>query len=179
MTIEDRDPSSRGEKTQSGVAEADRILTDSEAPSEPVVKSGLDAHQEANLTPEEIKAEKKLRLKIDFIILPLVATVYFLAALVSPWVLLRTGGSHRCRVANMGVNTGPKRCWERRRCRNGQGSQHDIERTELLRGLFLHRLHALPTAWRHPRSRLDTAGATWMRRCAVGCCDHSVGVPPL
>jgi hypothetical protein len=46
-------------------------------------KSGLAVHSEAVLTPEEKRAEKKFILKADLIILPLIATVYFLAALVS------------------------------------------------------------------------------------------------
>jgi len=45
--------------------------------------NGLTTHQEAVLTPEERHAEKKFRLKIDFMILPLIATIYFLAALAS------------------------------------------------------------------------------------------------
>ncbi|KAK0701307.1 major facilitator superfamily domain-containing protein [Lasiosphaeris hirsuta] len=81
MTIERRDANSRDKKPSSGVIEFDRILTDSESPLQASAKSGLDAHQETNLTPEEVRAEKKLRLKIDFIILPIVATIYFLAAL--------------------------------------------------------------------------------------------------
>ena len=54
-----------------------------EAPK-PADSNGLFTHQAAALTSEELHAEKKFRLKIDLIILPLIATVYFLAALVGP-----------------------------------------------------------------------------------------------
>ncbi|KAK0614839.1 putative pantothenate transporter [Bombardia bombarda] len=43
--------------------------------------NGLAVHDEAVLTPEERRAEKWFVLKIDFIILPLIAIIYFLAAL--------------------------------------------------------------------------------------------------
>ncbi|KAK4234664.1 putative transporter [Achaetomium macrosporum] len=42
---------------------------------------GLSAHQQLALTPEEHRAERRFRLKIDLIILPLIAIVYFLASL--------------------------------------------------------------------------------------------------
>ncbi len=46
-----------------------------------------DQHSNA-LTPEladeDRKKERKLKFKLDFIILPLLATVYFLASMVSP-----------------------------------------------------------------------------------------------
>lgn len=54
-----------------------------EAPK-PAGCSGLFAHQQPALTPYEVHAEKKFRVKIDLIILPLIAIVYFLAALVGP-----------------------------------------------------------------------------------------------
>jgi hypothetical protein len=54
-----------------------------EAPKPPADGNGLFLSQAAVLTPEELHAEKKFRLKIDLIILPLIATVYFLAALAS------------------------------------------------------------------------------------------------
>jgi hypothetical protein len=82
MAIELRDTNSRVDKS-SGAIEVDRILTDPESTSETPAKNGLQDHLEASLTPEEIQAEKKFRLKIDFIILPIIATIYFLAALVS------------------------------------------------------------------------------------------------
>ncbi|KAK4182953.1 putative transporter [Podospora australis] len=44
-------------------------------------KNGLAAHQEVPLTTEEQAAEKKFLFKIDTIILPIIAAIYFLAAL--------------------------------------------------------------------------------------------------
>ena len=55
-------------------------LSDSES-SHPT--SGLAAHREVALTAEERAAEKKFLFKIDTIILPIIAAIYFLAALVS------------------------------------------------------------------------------------------------
>ncbi|KAK0611670.1 major facilitator superfamily domain-containing protein [Immersiella caudata] len=80
MNMEHRDTDSRGDKPV-GAIQIDRILTDPESSSSDTAKNGLQDHQEANLTPEEIRAEKRFRLKIDFIILPIIATIYFLAAL--------------------------------------------------------------------------------------------------
>lgn len=45
-------------------------------------KSGLAIHEEVVLTPEETRAERRYVLKLDFIILPLCAIMYFLATLV-------------------------------------------------------------------------------------------------
>lgn len=89
MIMERTETNSRRDKS-SGVFEIDRIFTDPESsPSETPAKNGLQDHQEVNLTPEEIQAEKKFRMKIDFIILPIIATIYFLAALVSLATLSR------------------------------------------------------------------------------------------
>lgn len=44
--------------------------------------TGLTVFEERQRTPEEKKIERKLLLKIDFIILPLLALVYFLASMV-------------------------------------------------------------------------------------------------
>ncbi|KAK5653020.1 hypothetical protein OQA88_9306 [Cercophora sp. LCS_1] len=70
-----------GHKSITPMIHVDRIATDSESAPNPSIENGLTAHQETDLSPEEIAAEKKFRLKIDLIILPLVATLYFLAAL--------------------------------------------------------------------------------------------------
>ncbi|KAJ8103705.1 putative pantothenate transporter [Lipomyces tetrasporus] len=43
--------------------------------------NGLGMHEMAVLTPEEIKAEKRYVLKLDLIVLPLIAVMYFLATL--------------------------------------------------------------------------------------------------
>lgn len=45
-------------------------------------KNGLDIHEKAVLTPEEARAERRYVLKLDFIVLPLIAVMYFLATLV-------------------------------------------------------------------------------------------------
>lgn len=45
-------------------------------------KSGLAIHEEVLLTPEEARAERRYVLKLDFIVLPLCAIMYFLATLV-------------------------------------------------------------------------------------------------
>lgn len=45
--------------------------------------SGLTAHLETSKTPEEIRAEKRLVMKIDLLILPMLALSLFLASLVS------------------------------------------------------------------------------------------------
>jgi hypothetical protein len=45
-------------------------------------KSGLAIHEEVVLTPEETRAERRYVLKLDLIILPLCAVMYFLATLV-------------------------------------------------------------------------------------------------
>ena len=122
-----------------------------EAPK-PAGSNGLFAHQQAALTSDEAHAEKKFRLKIDLIILPLIAIVYFLAALAGP-----TRGpaqpppplsSPLGLVMEAGTLTaenylGPKRC-RKRRCRgHGQRSGHDEQSTQLLYCLLLHRVPAL------------------------------------
>lgn len=46
-------------------------------------KSGLAGHGEMLLSPEEARENRRYVLKLDFIILPLCAIMYFLATLVS------------------------------------------------------------------------------------------------
>jgi hypothetical protein len=46
-------------------------------------KNGLEMHEMANLTDEEKQAERRYVLKLDLIVLPLIAVMYFLATLVS------------------------------------------------------------------------------------------------
>jgi hypothetical protein len=50
--------------------------------------NSLAYHEETPKTPEEAKAERNLVRKIDFIILPILASMYFLASLVSTVPLL-------------------------------------------------------------------------------------------
>lgn len=45
--------------------------------------SGIEQHLRHESTPEEKKAEKRFVLKTDFIVLPLLASMYFLATLVT------------------------------------------------------------------------------------------------
>jgi len=70
------------EEIKPGCRVIEKDASNIEAPK-PADGNGLFMSQVAVLTPEELHAEKKFRLKIDFIILPLIATVYFLAALAS------------------------------------------------------------------------------------------------
>jgi hypothetical protein len=44
--------------------------------------NGLALHEEAPRAPEEERAERRFVLKIDFLILPLLITMFFLASLV-------------------------------------------------------------------------------------------------
>jgi len=44
--------------------------------------SGIAQHLPQTKTPEEVKAEKRFVRRVDFIILPLLASMYFLAQLV-------------------------------------------------------------------------------------------------
>lgn len=114
-----------------------------EAPK-PAGSNGLFAHQQAALTSEEVHAEKKFRLKIDLIILPLIATVYFLAALAG----LTPGSPRSGLIMEEGTLTGenyvgPKRCRERCCCGHGQGSGHDEQPAQLLYCLLLRRVPGL------------------------------------
>ena len=60
----------------------------------PNMDSGLAMHAQQSLSPEEIKQEKRFVLKMDFILLPLLASMYFLASLVS--TLLCSSGLTFC-----------------------------------------------------------------------------------
>jgi hypothetical protein len=46
-------------------------------------QSGLAAHEGQEKTSDQLKEERRFRIKIDFTILPLLSVIYFLASLVS------------------------------------------------------------------------------------------------
>ena len=65
-------------------------ITNEEKPSTNTIedittsKNGFAIHDTLTRTPEEAKVERKLVLKIDLLILPVLAIIYFLAAMVIP-----------------------------------------------------------------------------------------------
>ena len=61
------------------VAETQSVHVDDLKPA----TNGFAIHAEQERTPEEKKIEKRLLLKIDFLILPVLALVYFLASMVN------------------------------------------------------------------------------------------------
>lgn len=81
---DDKSFSKAGVSSDPGDGEvSDRLDVDASHSEDGDHSNGLYAHREISLTAEERKAEKRFLLKIDFIILPLIASIYFLAALVS------------------------------------------------------------------------------------------------
>jgi hypothetical protein len=62
-------------------ADVEMVHTELDGPFKPA--NGLAQHEEIFLTPEEIKAERRFVRKIDFLILPLLTIMFFLASLVS------------------------------------------------------------------------------------------------
>jgi hypothetical protein len=86
------------QKTGEEVFELDLVATETAMDTG---VNGLAAHQETVLTPEERHAEKRFRLKIDFMILPLIATIYFLAALASLTRLSPTRPTRRDKIVEL------------------------------------------------------------------------------
>lgn len=59
------------------------VCVDADSEAQETSVNGLAVHKETDLTPQERRAEQKYLVKIDCIILPLIAAIYFLASLAS------------------------------------------------------------------------------------------------